>query len=198
MPGPVRKRTWKEHKQFWSSCTKCDLCHNRSNVVLCRGQLPCDVLFVGEAPGTSEDVLGRPFVGQAGKLLDDIIESSNRLQLRLAFTNLVACIPTGEKYGTTRAPTKEEIQSCEPRLKEIIRIANPKTIILVGKLVDKYVLSSTMENTGVHYFKLLHPAAVLQADESQKGLAIQKMRIILMDAFHVTETLLLAEQTKVV
>jgi uracil-DNA glycosylase len=62
-------------------------------VVLCRGRLPCDVLFVGEAPGVSEDVLGRPFVGPAGKLLDTIVERALDGQYDCAMTNLVACIP---------------------------------------------------------------------------------------------------------
>lgn len=64
------------HVQTWRGCTACSLSVQRSRVVLYRGQVPCDVLFVGEAPGESEDVVGTPFIGPAGKLLDAMIRGS--------------------------------------------------------------------------------------------------------------------------
>lgn len=66
--------TWLEHVEKWRDCMRCPLSEQRSNIVLARGTVPCDVLFVGEAPGASEDALGQPFVGPAGHLLDQVIE----------------------------------------------------------------------------------------------------------------------------
>lgn len=188
---PVVSKTWQEHKERWSDCQACGLCDTRTKIVLCKGQLPADVVFIGEAPGTSEDVLGRPFAGPAGKLLDWIVEKAMPRGLRLAYTNLVGCIPTGDQYGTTRSPHKLEILSCEPRLRDFLGIAKPKVIILTGRLSEKYA-SGIID--GPHYYNLLHPAAVLQADESQKGLAIQKMILIVHEAFSVAEALLKKEE----
>ena len=84
---------YQRHREKWKGCERCSLYRGRRSVVLCRGKLPCDVLFVGEAPGVSEDVLGRPFVGPAGKLLDEIVERALDGQYDYAITNLVACIP---------------------------------------------------------------------------------------------------------
>jgi uracil-DNA glycosylase len=91
------------HVNRWGDCQQCELHRVRHKVVLARGRVPCDVLFIGEAPGASEDVLGLPFVGPAGHMLDYIIERSigehNELRkekglpgLRVAMTNLVCCM----------------------------------------------------------------------------------------------------------
>lgn len=66
------------HVQEWKGCTLCPLSQGRTRVVLSRGKVPCDVLFVGEAPGRSEDVVGQPFVGPAGQLFDKIVERAVR------------------------------------------------------------------------------------------------------------------------
>ncbi len=65
-----------QHIADWESCTRCPLHTTRRWVVLGRGTLPCDVLFVGEAPGNSENDIGKPFIGQAGKILDSLISAS--------------------------------------------------------------------------------------------------------------------------
>jgi uracil-DNA glycosylase len=72
----ARKTLWSAHVDDWKDCTRCPLHTVRSNVVLARGSIPCDILFVGEAPGRSEDALGKPFVGPAGILLDEMIEDA--------------------------------------------------------------------------------------------------------------------------
>lgn len=94
MPKPVSR--WKRHKLKWSKCRECELCETRKQVVLASGSLPCDVLFVGEAPGVSENNLGTPFIGPAGKLLRAQIEAAGMTgSYKTAFTNLIACIPLG-------------------------------------------------------------------------------------------------------
>lgn len=67
---------WTDHVARWKDCTDCPLCQQRDQIVLARGQVPADVVFIGEAPGASEDALGMPFVGPAGHLLDGIISNA--------------------------------------------------------------------------------------------------------------------------
>lgn len=174
---PPRASPFAAHVAKWSTCELCPLHHTRTKVVIARGSVPCDVLFVGEAPGVSENVLGRPFVGPAGRLLDEMIASASPQSLKLAFTNLVGCIPLDDKK--TSEPSKESIKACAPRLLELTRMAKPKLIVLVGKLSVKYVSVPK----GCHKVEIIHPAAILRADISQQGLAIQRCVVALADAF---------------
>lgn len=169
------------HKKRWSGCTDCNLCEVRRKVVLARGQInPCDVLFIGEAPGEVEDIRGKPFVGPAGMLLDDIIEGARFEErgLRWAFTNLVACIPKDSKGGKKiTEPDKVSIKSCQERLCEFVKLAKPKAIVRVGKLVTKYVqnqsgfsdvngidgLVSWTPTGKIKFVDIVHPAAILRA-----------------------------------
>src|SRR5260370_28208053 len=113
------------HVQRWQDCQACQLHKVRSRTVFCRGQLPCDLLFVGEAPGPSEDSTGLPFDGPAGRLLDNIIAQVWVLlsspPMRVAFTNLVLCIPL-EEEGSAKfsEPPDECVEACKPRLSEFI------------------------------------------------------------------------------
>lgn len=180
---------WSNHVAKWSTCTLCPLHETRHNVVLARGSLPCDVLFVGEAPGPGEDMLGKPFVGPAGKLLDRMIREVHRSmpqteKLRLAFTNLVACIPIDiEEGGKFAEPPKESIEECAPRLLGLVEIAKPRLIVRTGVLAKKWVYKIIKGPANYAFVDIVHPAAILRADISQRGLAIQKVIITLADAF---------------
>src|SRR3954471_2435855 len=96
--------TWLEHVARWRDCTRCPLSQQRSNIVLARGQVPCDVLFVGEAPGASEDALAQPFCGPAGHLLDQIVERALPPIVSYAMTNLVCCFPREAKAQGDNEP----------------------------------------------------------------------------------------------
>ena len=178
---------WLEFKNKWKDCDKCPLCNTRDKIVLAKGKIPCDVLFVGEAPGVSEDILGIPFVGPAGKLLDDWIETaldipnSDTLNLppRMAFTNLVCCIPLGDDGQKTNEPDKKDIKACNPRLVEFIKLCKPQHIVCVGKLAFKHC----PRIDGIGYTEIVHPAAVLRAEVGQQGLLIQRSVVILQDLF---------------
>lgn len=191
---------YKKHKAKWSDCTECPLSEVRKNIVLARGELPSDILFIGEAPGPAEDVLGRPFIGPAGHLLDSQIEyalkeaasraGEEEISLRLAFTNLIACIPTvepGKKFGE---PPKTSILACQQRLREFIKIAKPKAIVRVGQHSKKWITEAFLKPLRTPCVDIIHPAAILRADISQKGLANQKVIVSLRDLFvtiHTTE-----------
>lgn len=132
----IIQKNWKS--QFLS-CKKCGLYQFRKFVVLGRGTPDCDILFIGEAPGKSENLLGMPFIGPSGKLLDKLIDRAAELaklerKPRFYITNACACRPCDSKLGENRAPTGEEVWACFPRLEyEVNRIAKPKKTVFLGK-----------------------------------------------------------------
>jgi len=169
---------YQKHKLKWSRCTKCLLCTTRRKVVLARGKIPASVLFIGEAPGVSEDVLGTPFIGPAGKLLDRMITKAGLMDY--CMTNLICCIPRGEDGDKTAEPPEEAILACQERLKEIIVFSNPQAIVCVGKLSQKWVPKMTIKFPP-KMIGIVHPAAILRADIAQRGLAIQQVVVALTD-----------------
>jgi hypothetical protein len=128
---PEVEEAWNGHLR-WEHCTRCDIGRFAIEHVLFRGTVPCDLLFVGEAPGQTEDAVGYPFVGRSGKLLDEWIADAGVTSY--AITNTVACRPCGGRGTPNRAPQQYEKQNCRPRLLEFIsEVAKPKLIITVGK-----------------------------------------------------------------
>jgi DNA polymerase len=142
---------------------------------LCRGSIPAPILFAGEAPGLSEDVLGKPFVGPAGHLLDQILDRAIDGQHNFCLTNLVACIPLGDDGAKTEEPPKESILACAPRLEELIKLCKPKIIIGVGDLAKKYLGDRLT-------CSIVHPAWILRLDPAQQGLACQRSVVTIEDA----------------
>lgn len=146
------------HKKTWSNCTKCLLCKSRSKIVFSRGTIPSDIVFVGEAPGLSEDDIGIPFIGEAGKWFDRLVldalklteaEIGQTFDFSWSVTNLVACRPPDN-----RVPRGEEIAACYPRLAEYIRIARPTAIVSLGKTAV-----TSLEGVGVPpRLSLVHPS----------------------------------------
>lgn len=173
---------YSDHKDSAKNCTRCGLCERRKKVVVARGSIPCDILFIGEAPGEGEDVIGKPFVGPAGKLLDHIIEQAIPKEYKVSFTNLVCCIPLDEDREK-REPTKEEIFACRDRLVEFVEeLAKPKVIVLVGVLSKKYVSGLKFKND-IPWVAVTHPAFILRANIAQRGLEIQRCISKLRDLF---------------
>lgn len=181
---------YQKHRELYSGGCGNTICESARNVCLARGTLPCDVLFVGEAPGESEDVLGRPFVGPAGQLLDRMISDALAgRQLRLAFTNMVGCIPRGDDGKKLAEPDAVEIRGCGDRLIDLISIADPKLIVCVGALATKWLQNPATagticpRRTGIRKVHVAHPAAILRANVAQRGLMIQKVVVTLSTAF---------------
>lgn len=173
---------WKQHVDRWSNCQQCELCTKRNKIVLCRGDLPCDMLFVGEAPGPSENVSGIPFDGPAGKKLDQIVREARQASGwngRVAFTNLVACIPLDDENKKFAEPDKEHIAACKERLQEIIGIARPRVIVRVGALATKNLASWQTEFPAID---IVHPAAILRAQIAKRDFAIRKAIVTLANA----------------
>lgn len=177
-------------------CSACGLCSRRRHVVLYRGTLPCDVLFIGEAPGETEDSQGVPFVGDAGRELKEIwADAYNSADLRhkwlptYGITNIVACIPrTPDDCGTgeIRAPLKEEAEACSPRLLEILALANPRAIVLLGDIAKRFfpkeVGGIPLKRWNGKLICLAHPARILHLlneSPTQASLLKKKMTMAL-------------------
>jgi uracil-DNA glycosylase family 4 len=172
------------HRNNWINCRRCLLCEKRKKVVLARGSIPCDIVLCGEGPGQSEDVLGYPFAGPAGHLLNRMMAEGFRGKehLKIALTNLVGCIPlegVGKKAGE---PPRESIEACSPRLIEFVEICRPKLLVMVGRLAEKWCPVFLGTKHAQRFVSIVHPSAILQADVTQKGLLIQRNVVTLQDA----------------
>lgn len=193
---------WRAFVERWKNCSDCVLCETRKNIVLARGSVPCDVLFIGEAPGEGEDVIGQPFVGPAGRLLDDIVNRALRTAgkfdeeadclgapdpwtLLVAFTNLVCCIPRDSDGRKATEPDPNEVLACQPRLAEFIALCRPRLVVCVGALAAKWIGNQRSRygiGGDVRLLDITHPAAILRSNIAQQGLAIQRCVVQIANA----------------
>ncbi len=177
----VSTNEWKIHKHSWEDCTKCGLAGRRERVVFYRGVIPCDVLFIGEAPGRAEDLCGKPFVGDAGHILQDTLKQvSKDVRFTFAITNLVSCVPlqwSAEKEGyEIRNPGEDEIKTCANKLAEFIYISDPKLIVFLGNYArDWYPLGTGRLFPSIPTTDIVHPAYLLRQPEPVKGVLIARM-----------------------
>jgi uracil-DNA glycosylase family 4 len=153
-----------------SGCTKCRLAAGRTQVVFGVGDSDADLMFVGEAPGFHEDKQGYPFVGQAGKLLDGLLEGIGLTRERVYIANVLKCRPPGN-----RDPQPDEIEACEPHLFRQLDLIRPKVVATLGNFATKLLTGKSFGITRVHgrpqettlggrnviLYPLYHPAAAL-------------------------------------
>lgn len=154
-------------------CNKCRLSKTRTKAVAGEGSKNAELLFVGEAPGRNEDLEGRPFVGSAGKFLNQLINQLELERKEVYIANIVKCRPPGN-----RKPSKEEIKTCIPYLKEQIALIKPRIIVLLGNVAIKTLLDRRLTSTKAHgtlhkrngklYFVTYHPAAALYMQKLKK------------------------------
>lgn len=143
---------------------KCAICQIRKyakNVVIGRGAIPAKVLFIGEAPGKSEDLLGQSFVGISGNLLNALIQSAcEKLRIKIPscfFINCVMCRPTNEKHGDNREPSFLEVMNCSKNVNLIIKMINPRIVVCVGKVAEKYY-----KKEFPYCYSIQHPSYILR------------------------------------
>lgn len=192
------KTLFEQHCERWKDGCGATECRS-SSVVISRGDIPCQILFVGEAPGRSETDLNKPFVGPAGKLIDHIIqkaiphqmvEHSDMIEMipeiSYAFTNLVGCIPLNEEGNKTAQPSIEQIWKCRPRLEEFIKyVACPSLIVRVGKLCEQWLAKGykgAVDVGDVPMIDIAHPAWILRLSEAQQGLEVRRCVITIREA----------------
>ncbi len=130
---------WASLEQRVSGCMDCQLCHGRTQTVFGVGDRQAEWMLVGEAPGENEDKQGEPFVGQAGKLLDNMLSAVGLARGRNVFiANVMKCRPPGN-----RNPEPEEIAQCEPYLRRQIALIQPKLIVVLGRFAAQSLLRTT-------------------------------------------------------
>ena len=146
-------------------CPLCKLSRTRKNAVPGEGQLSAKILFVGEAPGRSEDEKGRPFVGAAGRILDELLTKAGIERSQVFITNVVKCRPPGN-----RVPENDEVSACMPYLDRQIALIQPKIICVLGRTAYSSLLGGgsitanrgkIIEKGGRKYFLTIHPAAAI-------------------------------------
>jgi uracil-DNA glycosylase family 4 len=152
---------------------------------LCRGILPCNILYIGEAPGDSENALGQPFIGPAGKLLDRIIgyvmddlqdvKLNANFQGSYAMTNVVCCKPPKNEKGEQQPPTKKQAETCSPRLEDFINLAKPDIIVNVGTVSKRHIDLSLPRKFKYDFVQIMHPASILRIQsEGHRKLEVQR------------------------
>ena len=160
--------SWEELKVTCGGCTRCGLCETRHNVVFGVGNEGADILFVGEGPGEQEDLRGEPFVGPAGKLLDDmlsIIDLSR--QENCYICNIVKCRPPHN-----RDPLETEQDACIGYLRSQVALVKPKIIFCLGRIAAKRLIDPDfritrqhgqwVEKGGFWMTAIYHPSALLR------------------------------------
>lgn len=172
---------WMDHVQRWQDCQRCPLGQQRDRICLARGIVPCTVLFIGEAPGASEDALGQPFVGPAGKLLDEIVARAIPHNVPCAYTNLVACYPRDAKSEGHNEPEHGEILECRERLVDFVAVCQPKLVVRVGKLASTWAVAPVVFS-GVDVCDIDHPARILRMPIAQRGMAVRKCVVVVVQA----------------
>lgn len=164
----VRDWSWAELERGVAACRACRLCEHRQRAVLGVGDRHADWLFIGEGPGAEEDVRGEPFVGQAGKLLDNMLAAIGlQRQQKVYIGNAVKCRPPGN-----RTPEAEELHACKPFIERQIALIQPKLIVLLGRVAVSTVLAEnaalgTLRGKRFFYEKIpvivtYHPAYLLR------------------------------------
>jgi len=148
-----------------AACTKCELHHSRKLAVPGEGPVDCEIMCIGEGPGFYENEQGRPFVGAAGKFLEELLGAAGLKRSDVWIGNVVKCRPPGN-----RDPSPEELASCDAYLERQIRAINPSIIITLGRFsMAKFLpgakISSVhgqMRRVGDRYvIAMFHPAAAL-------------------------------------
>jgi DNA polymerase len=163
-----------------SRCERCPLAETRTKVVFGAGDADAELVFVGEAPGVDEDRQGLPFVGRAGALLNELLESIGLDRDRVFITNVLKSRPPGN-----RDPQPGEIEACEPYLFKQIELIEPTVVATLGNFATKLLTGNQTGITRVHgspqihtlgartvfVFPLLHPAAALRTPKLRETLA---------------------------
>jgi uracil-DNA glycosylase family 4 len=158
---------------------ECPLVASRTNLVFGAGNADADLMFVGEAPGRVEDEQGLPFVGRAGKLLDELLEEVGLARNDVFITNILCCRPPGN-----RDPQPEEIEACKPFLYRKIELIRPRVVCTLGNFSTKLLTRSNrgimsvrgrpqvheLGGSWVRLYPLCHPAAALRTPATLQAL----------------------------
>ena len=160
--------SWEELKRECAQCVRCGLCETRHNVVFGVGDECADILFVGEGPGEQEDLRGEPFVGPAGKLLDDMLSIIDLYRGENCYIcNIVKCRPPHN-----RDPLETEQDACIGYLRNQVALVKPKIIVCLGRIAARRLIDPDyritlqhgqwVEKGGFWMTAIYHPSALLR------------------------------------
>lgn len=163
MPGFDSLEELRDHI---GDCTRCGLAGTRTRLVFGSGDPHACVMIIGEAPGRNEDLTGEPFVGAAGKLLDELLAHAGLRRAEIYIANVLKCRPPGN-----RDPKPDEIATCAPFLREQIRLIDPEVVVTLGNFATRFMLQTSEGITALHgrpqeiggrtVLPVFHPAAVI-------------------------------------
>ena len=172
--------SWELLKSECTHCRNCGLCNGRHNLVFGVGNENADIMFIGEGPGEQEDLQGIPFVGPAGKLLDNMLEMIDLDRTKVYIANVVKCRPPNN-----RDPLNEEKDACRTWLERQVQLVKPKIIVCLGRIAAMEIIKPDFritkehgqwfERDGINYMATYHPSALLR-DESKRPEAFMDLR----------------------
>ncbi len=158
---------WQELEQKCQGCQGCVLCETRHNVVFGVGKKNADIMFVGEGPGEQEDLQGEPFVGPAGKLLDDMLSIIDIDRTKCYIANIVKCRPP-----RNRDPQETEQDACIGYLRNQFALVRPKVVVCLGRIAARRLIDTNYRITKEHgtwvcrqntwFTSIYHPSALLR------------------------------------
>jgi len=179
-----RSILWEKLQKEVETCRKCKLCETRTQTVFGRGCSSPRILFVGEAPGEQEDLQGKPFVGPAGKLLDDYLTYLGLEEKDYYIANILKCRPP-----KNRNPLPEEEEACIGYLREQLQLLKPKMIICLGKVAASRIIQPDFKITKQHgvLFRhgewtlgaTYHPSALLRDPSKREDALLDLKKFIL-------------------
>ena len=175
--------------EFWhelKDCQKCALAGSRTQVVFGSGNADADLMFVGEAPGFHEDRQGQPFVGRAGKLLDELLEEVGLARSQCFIANVLKCRPPGN-----RDPQPDEIDACKDHLSRQIELIQPRVVCTLGNFATKLLSGSpdgitkvrgtpqarSLAGQALFLYPIFHPAAALRTSAMLEQLRADFQRL---------------------
>ena len=166
---------WKALREECLDCRRCGLASTRTHVVFGVGSTDAEIMLIGEGPGANEDLQGEPFVGAAGKYLNELLAIAGLSREDVYIANVLKCRPP-----SNRDPRPEEIQACTPFLREQTRTINPEYIVTLGNFSTKFILKTDVGITRLHgtlqragrfkVFPIFHPAAALYDSKKREAL----------------------------
>ena len=166
---------WETLNSQIRQCQRCALSKTRTNVVIGTGAINADLIFIGEAPGAQEDLTGEPFVGKAGKLLNEMLFAVGIKRDAVYIANILKCRPPNN-----RDPSSDETIQCVGFLQQQIALIKPKLIVAVGRIAAQYLLKTTesmgklrqrLFNYGIQSTPLIvtyHPAYLLRSPTEKR------------------------------
>lgn len=169
-------------------CSRCELSASRTNAVPGVGPVPAEIMFIGEGPGFHEDRQGLPFVGAAGKFLDELLASVGIERKDVYIANVVKCRPPNN-----RDPMPTEVEACQPYLERQIELLKPLIIVTLGRhSMARYFPRTSISKIhgqpkrrgGITYLPMFHPAAALHQPKYRSLIEedFQKLPALLLDA----------------